>query len=74
MKVIKAIKNYIHKLEHKLGWVNGRLETATNEKGEMIIYFQCEKCGKKSGYINVKDDWIDEQIIRVSEEISRRVN
>ena len=58
---------YWHKLVHKPNWYSGRIVSKLNDDGDVMIGFQCDKCG-------LIDDWhvarLDKQI---DLEIKKRV-
>lgn len=54
---------YWHKLMHKLNWYSGRVVSKLNDDGDVMIGFQCDKCGQI-------DDW---QIVRLDKQIDLEI-
>lgn len=43
------LAKFWHRIEHRLGWNGGRVESMTTPEGRILIGFMCNGCGELSG-------------------------
>jgi hypothetical protein len=55
------MKDWLHRLAHRLGWNRGCVDTCLDpeDKSQFFLYFRCEGCGLITGITAIKYEGIE---------------